>query len=185
VTPARARDALTPRRTARLLLRAPVAADAARLFAIFGDPRTNVHNPDGPYPDLNHARHVLSQWMAHWETHGFGRWAVATLAAPEQVIGFCGVGWRDYCGIQRLNLGYRFAFEAWGQGYATEAGAETLHVALEILAQPEVHAIVRPANLASAHVLQKIGMTEIGTLDDVPGEAPSRMFHAIGVRSPT
>jgi len=34
-------------------------------------------------------------------------------------------------------------------------------------------------------VLEKIGMSEIGTLDDVPGEAPSRLFRAWGARSPT
>jgi RimJ/RimL family protein N-acetyltransferase len=44
---------------------------------------------------------------------------------------------------------------------------------------PEVHAIVRPANLASSHVLRKIGMPEIGTLDDVPGKAPSLLFRAL------
>ena len=94
------------------------------------------------------------------------------------MIGFCGLGWRDYVGTRRLNLGYRLAFEAWGQGHATEIGAETLRYAFETLAQPEVHAIVRPANLASARVLEKIGMSEIGTLDDVPGEAPSRLYRA-------
>jgi len=179
VSQAPERGGLAPRRTPRLLLRRPTEADAERFFEIFGDPRTNAFNPDGPWPDLAHAREVLARWMAHWEKHGFGGWAVSPLEAPERIVGYAGLSWRDYAGTMRVNLGFRFAFEAWGRGYATEIGLGALEAAFDVLALPEVRALARPANLASQRVLRKIGMTEIGTLDDVPGEAPSRLYRAV------
>jgi hypothetical protein len=38
----------------------------------------------------------------------YGQWAVATLAAPEHVIGFGGIALRAYLDSQKINLGYRF-----------------------------------------------------------------------------
>jgi len=174
------RALVAPRRTRRLLLRRPGEADAERLFEIFGDPRTNAFNPDGPWPDLAHAREKLARMLQHWQMHGFGMWAVSALADPERIVGFAGLTWRDYVGTMRINLGFRLALEAWGQGYATELGREGLDAAFKVLDLHEVHAIARPANIASQHVLRKIGMTGIGTLDDVPGEAPSLLFRIQG-----
>ena len=165
-----------PRRTDRLLLRPPIEADAQRLFEIFGDPRTNVHNPLGPYPDIDTARALLAARIAHWQQYGFGQWAIAVRDAPDTVIGFGGVAYRQYLDEERLNLGYRFAAESWGQGYATELGAAALRLAFEDLAKPEVFALVRPDNLASTRVLEKLGMQRSGDLDDVPGQARSLVY---------
>jgi [ribosomal protein S5]-alanine N-acetyltransferase len=151
-------------------------ADARRMFEIFGDPRTNVHNPLGPYPDIDTARSLLAARIAHWQQHGFGQWAIAVRDAPETLIGFGGVAYRQYLDKERLNLGYRFAVESWGRGYATELGAAALRHAFEDLAKPEVFALVRPGNLASARVLEKLGMQRSGDLDDVPGEAQSLVY---------
>jgi RimJ/RimL family protein N-acetyltransferase len=165
-----------PRRTDRLLLRPPTEADAQRMFEIFGDPRTNVHNPLGPYPDMDTARTMLAARIAQWRQHGFGQWAIAVRDAPDTLIGFGGVAYRQYLDEEKLNLGYRFATESWGHGYATELGEAALKLAFEDLAKPEVFALVRPDNLASARVLEKLGMQRSGDLDDVPGEARSVVY---------
>lgn len=167
------------RRTERLVLRCPVAGDAASLFAIYGDPGTNVFNPFGPYPDIERARAILVEWVAHWRQHGFGWWAIATAANPSVVIGYGGVGYRKYLGSEVLDLGYRFSVDSWGNGYATELGRAAIGVAFGDLAKTEVFAIVRPGNQPSIHVLDKMGMTFFDTLDDVPGEALSLMYRAV------
>lgn len=110
------------------------------------------------------------------EQHGFGMWAVSDRAAPDDILGFGGVGYRPYGEIPRLNLGYRFGPEAWGKGYATELGRAALAFAFGTLEAPEVHALIRPANLASIRVVEKLGMTRGGTLDDVSGAEPSLVF---------
>jgi RimJ/RimL family protein N-acetyltransferase len=169
-------DRTAPRRTERLLLRPAAATDLESVFAIHGDPRTSLFNPAGPHRDLDESRAMLDSWLAHWDRHGFGHWAVATQDEPGRVIGVGGINVRSYNGDMRHNLGYRLAFDAWGHGYATELGREALRFAFDELGLPAVHALVRPANLASRAVLRKLGLHENGVLDDVPGEAPSLLF---------
>ena len=164
--------------TARLVLRRPTPEDLARLFEIYRDPATNVFNPFGPYPNIEKASTVLTDWMDHWDRLGFGQCAVVARSDPELVIGFGGVAYRNYVDTVTLNLGYRLHTAAWGKGYATELGAGALRHALYDLRKPEVFAIVRPINAPSIHVLEKIGMQRIGSLDDVPGQEPSHLYRA-------
>lgn len=164
--------------TDRLILRAPISADLAAFFAIFGDPRTNAHNPAGPCADIAVASNMLAVRVAHWRRYGFGQWTVVARERPGTVIGFGGVAWRDYAGVERLNLGYRFAADAWGRGYATELGHAALRYTFDELRLPDVYAMVRPSNLASIRVLEKLGMRRAGDLDDVPGRARSLVFVA-------
>ena len=169
--------------TARLILRRPTSADLARLFEIYGDPATNVFNPFGPYPNIEKASTVLTDWMSHWDRLGFGQCAVATRSEPESVIGFGGVAYRNYVGTEKLNLGYRLHTAAWGKGYATELGEGVLRHALFDLGKPEVFAIVRPINSPSIRVLEKIGMQRIGSLEDVPGQEPSHLYKAEAIHA--
>ena len=62
-----------------------------------------------------------------------------------------------------VELGYTLARAAWGRGYATELGRRARRPRLRrSLSVPRVVAQVEPANAASRHVLEKLGMTERG-----------------------
>jgi hypothetical protein len=63
---------------------------------------------------------MLGGRLNHWAEHHFGLWAIAEKEYPEMVLGFGGLSWRIIDGSLRVNLGFRFAQEAWGKGYATE-----------------------------------------------------------------
>jgi RimJ/RimL family protein N-acetyltransferase len=166
------------RTTSRLLLRPPQPEDLAGLFAIYGDPATNQYNPAGPLTHIDQAETLLSDWVRHWAIHGYGLWTIAPRADPDCVIGFGGIGLRKYGDVERLNLGYRFAVSAWGQGYATELSRASLEYGFDELNVPEVFALVRPAHTASIGVLEKIGMQRVDVLDDVPGQAPSFVYRS-------
>lgn len=151
----------------RLVLRPAAHADTEDLLRIYGDPETNRLNPEGPLPDLAHAKQVMAAWLAHWRAHGFGYWAIATRDAPDRLIGFGGIRVRDFQGQPINNLGYHFALESWGHGYATEFAACALACAFGP-AQPDrasgglaqletVTALVRDNHLASQRVLEKVG----------------------------
>lgn len=171
-----------PDTSSRLIYRKPEANDVLRLFAIFGDPQTNLFNPAGPMASLEHAQRVLNHWLEQWATQGYGWWAIALKEQPAHLIGFGGIAPLNYLTERRINLGYRFAVEAWGQGYATELGRDALALAFQTLNLPEVFGLVRPDHAASIRVLEKLGMQPYGLLDDVPGKAPSRVF---SIRRPT
>ncbi|WP_411380481.1 GNAT family N-acetyltransferase [Pseudomonas sp. MPB26] len=160
----------------RLIYREPLPSDLQRLFEIFGDPQTNHFNPSGPLANVEAAQRLLGQWLQQWAAEGYGWWAIARREAPESIIGFGGIAPLNYLTERRVNLGYRFAVQAWGQGYATEVGRDALTLAFETLGLPEVFGLVRPDHAASIRVLEKIGMQPFGLLDDLPGRAPSRVF---------
>ncbi len=162
--------------TGRLLLRRPGDADIARLYAICSDPQTNLYNPAGPYPDVHKAEAVMAAWISHWQQRGFGQWAIASRDQPERILGFGGLAVLNYLDQPRINLGFRFATEAWGKGYASEMAGKALELAFQRLEFSIVHAKVRPANLASIAVLERIGMQREGTIDDVPGWQPSLVY---------
>ncbi len=162
--------------TERLVLRPASASDNLTLFRIFGDPKTQLFNPAGPLTHQQQADALLARWLGHWTRFGLGPWAIAPLQSPDIVVGFGGLDFRNYGEDVRLNLGFRFAAEAWGHGYATELGRASFRVAFNELGQPAVFGLVRPDNLASIHVLEKLGMTREGVLDDVPPKAPSLVY---------
>ncbi|WP_269532133.1 GNAT family N-acetyltransferase [Chitinimonas sp. BJYL2] len=168
--------AISPLTTERLILREPVVADMAAVWAIFGDPATCRHNPVGPLRDEAAAADLLWRWQMHWVQHGFGLWAIADKANPDRVIGFGGLSWRAYGDTQRLNLGFRFAVDAWGKGLATELGEAALQVAFDVLGAEAVHGLVRPDHLASQRVLEKLGMQPDGELQDFPWLPASSLF---------
>ena len=168
-----------PMSSAHLIYRAPAVEDLDRLFAIYSDPQTQLFNPSGPMTEKAQAAALLEGWIEHWQTHGYGWWAIARKELPEHIIGFGGIGLHDFLGVQRVNLGYRFAVEAWGQGFATEMGKAALDFGFSSLKLEDVYGYVRPPHAASIRVLEKIGMHRCGELDDVPGQVPSLMFSAV------
>jgi RimJ/RimL family protein N-acetyltransferase len=149
--------------TARLTLRRPRPDDVDAVFRIHGDPRTNLHNPDGPQRDRREAEAMLAFFLAHWEEHGFGYWAVEDGGA--RVIGFGGLMRRPRGDGEVLNLYYRFEPEAWGRGYATEVALAAVELARSRHAAIPVVAKTRPANEAAKRVALRAGLVRRPELD--------------------
>jgi RimJ/RimL family protein N-acetyltransferase len=57
-----------------------------------------------------------------------------------------------------LEIGWIFAREAWGKGYATEAGGAAMKHVLETLGRSRVVAIIDPPNQPSKRVAARLGM---------------------------
>ncbi|MGJ3626656.1 GNAT family N-acetyltransferase [Sphingomonas sp. MMS24-JH45] len=64
---------------------------------------------------------------------------------------------------KRSRAGYWLAPDAWGRGYATEAGRAVLDIAQHALGLPGLRARHHVNNPASGHVLRKLGFVETGT----------------------
>ncbi|SDL03123.1 Acetyltransferase (GNAT) domain-containing protein [Cryobacterium psychrotolerans] len=58
-----------------------------------------------------------------------------------------------------VEVGWRLAREAWGQGYATEAAKAALAVAFDELRLDEVNSITAVLNAPSRAVMVRLGMT--------------------------
>lgn len=152
--------------SSRLILRKPGIGDIDALFNIFGDPRTNTFNPKGPFRQRSEAEATMERWLAHWARNGFGDWAVCLKTAPTEIIGFGGLNYSMFGKQEKINLGYRFSTQAWGQGIATEFAEAAVQAGFRILRLDEILATVRENHTASRRVLEKAGLRQI---DVVPG----------------
>jgi ribosomal-protein-alanine N-acetyltransferase len=151
-------------RTERLVLLRLRLADGAAMFAIHGDPATNLFNPHGPHPDLATSEEMLRECLQHWETYGFGYWAV-TFPQSENIIGFGGIEHRTWRERDALNLYYRFTPGVWGHGYATELAQTAVSLARKHLSQWPVIARTRAGNIASIRTAERAGLVRRADLD--------------------
>lgn len=148
----------------QLILRRLQSGDGPAMFMVHGDPATNQYNPAGPHRNLATSERTLQRWLQHWETYGFGYWAVK-LVQTQEIIGFGGVKHFICHNHDVLNLYYRFTPAAWGQGYATQLAKTALALARAHLPQWPVVARIRPQNTASIRIAEHIGLLRRPDLD--------------------
>lgn len=156
----------------KLAFRAPTDNDFDDFYRIYGDPRTNTFNPHGAM-NKTEAEINFTGLQAHWQMHGFGVWVVEH---SDKIIGFGGLSYRRYGTEEHVNLGYRFAPEAWGQGFATALGQYAVRYGFQELGFNSIYALVRPEHVASRRVLEKCGLHVIGTLQDIADLVPSIVY---------
>ena len=149
--------------TARLRLRPLAAADEADLIALDSDPEVMryVGSPAGvrsPAETAERARRRIRESEGgDYEPLGF--WRIEGRADRT----FHGVGalLRMPDG-EDVEVAYRLARSAWGQGLATEAAGALVGYALGRLALPRLVAVTYPDNRASQRVLDKLGFERRG-----------------------
>jgi [ribosomal protein S5]-alanine N-acetyltransferase len=100
---------------------------------------------------------ALEQWLAQYERYGFSKWAVV-LRGGERLIGRCGLSLEQIDGADVWELGWTFARAYWGKGYATEAAQAAMEYSFRVLGHRRLISLIRPGNVASVRVAEKIGM---------------------------
>jgi len=143
--------------TSRLLLRGWRDADRAPFTAMNADPAVMEHFPavlDGAASDA-----LVDRFLEHWAAHGFGIWA-AERRSDAQFIGYAGLYMPSFEAhfTPAVEVGWRLAHEAWGHGYATEAGEAALRFGFEQARLGEIVSFTVPANERSWRVMERIGM---------------------------
>jgi ribosomal-protein-alanine N-acetyltransferase len=139
--------------TDRLRLRMFRPEDLNDLAAMLADPDVMRYVEDGQPKERIVAERALNSIIAHWQRHGFGRWAVEAKTSGE-FVGFGGL--RSLFGTPEVV--YHFAKAQWGKGFATELARASLSYGFETHRFARIVAIAKPENAASIHVMEKIGM---------------------------
>jgi [ribosomal protein S5]-alanine N-acetyltransferase len=142
--------------TERLRLRPFTDADQIAIHAVYADPEVMRHVGHGAHRTVAETTAALKVYGEVLERRGFSFLAVVERDSGA-LIGDAGL----YPLGEDVELGYTLARRAWGRGYATELGRALLAYAFEELDAQRVVAQVEPANAASRHVLEKLGMTEV------------------------
>jgi [ribosomal protein S5]-alanine N-acetyltransferase len=146
--------------TARLRLRPFTAADHDAIHAVYSDPEVMRWVGHGAHRTTSETARALRGYADALRARGYGFVAVIERSSGD-LIGDAGLHPLGGRGPD-VEIGYTLARASWGRGYATEAGAALVAHAFDALAAPRVMAQVEPENLASRHVLEKLGMTERG-----------------------
>jgi RimJ/RimL family protein N-acetyltransferase len=141
--------------TERLIIRPWRAEDRAAFHTIMTDPEVTQYVHGGkPYTDAQ-----TDEWLAR-QARQLAEFDLCMGAVEEKasgrVVGLAGTQPLGTTGD--LEIGWIFARETWGRGYATEAGAAAMRHVLETLNRPRVVAIIDPDNEPSKKVAARLGM---------------------------
>lgn len=152
-----------------MVLQRPTPEDADGLYVICSDPRVWTHFPSLRHSDIEQTRLLLDRFISSWEHDGLGTWIVRT-PQSQTIIGYGG------CSIKHgtfWNLGYRFAYDAQGQGFATELSLEAVRQAK--LSRPDlpIVAYLLEHNMASARVAEKVGLSLVHRCLDAGNPDPN------------
>jgi len=146
--------------TERLLLRRPVARDAAAVFSRYGsDPTVTQFLGWSTHRKLADTRKFLAFSDAEWEQRGVGPYLVCEREGGK-LLGSTALGMES---PRQAVVGYLLARDAWGQGYATEALGAMRDLALR-LGVLRLYAVCHFANRASWRVMEKCGFRREGPL---------------------
>jgi RimJ/RimL family protein N-acetyltransferase len=161
----------TPREitTDRLRLRPWREADREPFAALNADHAVMEYFP-APLTRLQ-SEDLAERIELRFERRGFGLWALEVLASGE-FVGFGGLETPAFEAhfIPAIEVGWRLARSAWGNGYATEAGRAALTFGFEDLGLAEVVSFTAAGNTRSRAVMERLGMTHDPSDDfDHPG----------------
>lgn len=159
--------------TERLVLRPWAEADAEAALAIYSDDSVWpwLGADPAPCPDLEAALARVRRWATLGDTPlgsgPLGFWAIEAPGIGEISPDPCGsvillaLPRSDGAPSTAVEIGWHLHPAAWGRGIATEAALALLERA-RAAGLEQVHAVVRPDNVRSVAVCERLGMTNLG-----------------------
>lgn len=155
-----------PIQTERLILRPHRLDDLADLVQFHGDPEVVRYIP-WPVRDRAATEQALRLKLGQGELREPGQWLVLAVERRDSatVIGEVLLKWASALDRQG-ELGFAFAREHHGHGYAAEAAAAMLRLGFDELGLHRITAVCIEQNEASARLLQRLGFSRQGRLVD-------------------
>jgi [ribosomal protein S5]-alanine N-acetyltransferase len=153
--------------TERLTLRPPQESDLDDLVPVFADPEVMRYIGAGVPWTRQRTIEGLDRWRSFWAADGFGMFVVMR-REDGRILGDTGLlawdprVWRPGS-LQaigpdaEIEIGWRYARDAWGHGYATEAAIAVRDWAREEHGFERLISLIDPANAASIRVAEKLG----------------------------
>jgi ribosomal-protein-alanine N-acetyltransferase len=149
--------------TQRLIIRPAILEDAQNLFVMNADPEVVRYTGDSSFQNFLEAQTVIQERMiSQFAKYKMSRFSV--LLKDGTYLGWCGLKYHPE--TDEVDLGYRFMKKFWGKGYASESSLECLRYGFETLDLKRIIAKAMPDNIGSIKVLQKLGMTFRGYVND-------------------
>ena len=145
--------------TDRLLLREMAADDLSFIGEMLNDPIVMEYYPDSIV--LRGAQVWLERQLKRYREDGHGLW-LALRASDLKPVGQIGLTLQNVNGRVETEVGYLLHRSHWGFGYATEGARACVSYGAEVLKRDRIVALIRPENLPSQAVAQRLGMVRDG-----------------------
>jgi len=100
----------------------------------------------------------MTRNLRHWTDYGFGLWILRERRGGDPV-GRAVLRHLTIEDVDEVEVGYAFYQPFWGRGLATEIAARCVALAEHELGLAQIVGLTDPANQASRHVLEKVGLT--------------------------
>jgi RimJ/RimL family protein N-acetyltransferase len=148
--------------TERLMVRPWGAEDVRLLTALSSIPRVTRYIGLGQTWTELKAAAVSERALVHWREHGFGWRVVVEMASGAEIgllaLNLMGTG---TAGLEpdEHEIGWWLDPRHWGQGLATEAARAVTAHAFTQLDVPWLTARIRPENLDSVRLAERLGMS--------------------------
>jgi RimJ/RimL family protein N-acetyltransferase len=169
----------TPILTERLLLRPFTLDDAASAHAWLSDEEVMRHIPGGRDHSLEQTQNRIRRYLQHGGEHGFTKWLVTDRTTGE-LMGDGGL--YTLPNDPRVELGFRFARQHWGQGYASEMAQAWMAQFHILLPGVTLYGIVLPDHLRSQRVLEKLGFQPVA--EEVLYGRPMKVYQYLQPAAP-
>jgi RimJ/RimL family protein N-acetyltransferase len=147
-------------------MRQPRLEDVDDVLAIISDPEAMRFIGGLGRGDRAEAEEAVQRWLSRWDANGFGQFSVVR-REDGRWVGRTGLlvwdraVWRASTLAEaaepEIELGWTFAREHWGRGYATEAAGEARRWAREELGIERLVSLIDPDNVRSIRVAEKLG----------------------------
>ena len=163
--------------TSRLVMRRWIDDDRAPFAAMNADPEVMRYFPTSL--DRAESDALVDRIEEQFHSYGFGLWALER-RSDAAFLGFTGLSpvHDDLPYSGEVEVGWRLARAAWGQGYASEAAREALRVGFTGVRLERIVSLTAAINTPSRRVMQRIGMHRDPTDDfehpALPNASPLR-----------
>lgn len=99
--------------------------------------------------------YIEEKMLVHFRAHGYGAFLI-TRKSDAVKLGILSLYNRP--NVEGVDIGFAMLPAYFGQGYASEAAAAVRDYAQDTLGLPEISAFTSKDNVASQHIIQKLGL---------------------------
>lgn len=157
--------------TERLIIRAYTIEDATGLYETINDNEVLKYIPEEPI-SIEQAKKAIRWLMSNYKisVNADFKYSFPIIIKDNgEYIGWCGIGYLDY-DKSKTEIYYTLKSEYWGKGYATEAMKAIVDFTFNEFKMEKLVAVVKPENIGSIKVIEKLGFSYKCIVKDVPSE---------------
>ena len=148
--------------TRRILLRKVSLKDAADMFEYTQDSQVSEYTGWYTHRSIQDSKLFLKYTSNNYKNNQLSCWGIV-YKAEQKFIGTAGfIGWNVEHG--RAEIGYALSRKYWGKGYMTEVVNAIIYFGFKTMILNRIEARCVIENIASARVMEKVGMKYEGIL---------------------